>query len=105
MATYEELRNIYANTDLKNKPKAEKVALASEDENIFKIKLPKLFRKSDKKDPQNGSTTMARANIKIKKKEEAPDQKTFVDVGPFKVYKKKGVTADASKLSESENGL
>ena len=91
--------------DLKNKPKAEKVELAVEDESIFKIKLPKLFRKSDKEEPTNESTILARANIKFNKKDKDPDQKTYVDLGPFKVYKKKGVTANASNLNESEEGL
>ena len=90
---------------LKNKPKAEKVELTAEDENIFKIKLPKLFRQSDKKDSDEGSSTLARAKINFKKKDKDPDQKTYVDVGPFKIYKKKGVSANASNSAGSGNGL
>ena len=90
---------------LKNKPKAEKVELAAEDESVFKIKLPKLFRQSDKKDSEDGSTTMAKAKINFKKKDKDPNQKTYVDIGPFKVYKKKGVSADASNSAGSGNGL
>ena len=93
------------NADLKNKPKAENVELAAEDENIFKIKLPKLFRKNDKKDSEDGSTSVASAKINFKKKDKDPDQKTYVDLGPFKVYKKKGVSANASNLNESKDGL
>ena len=93
------------NANIKNKPKSENVELAADDENIFKIKLPKLFRKSDKEEPTNQPTILARANIKFKKKDKDPDQKTYVDIGPFKVYKKKGVSADAANLNESKDGL
>lgn len=93
------------NADLKNKPIQEQVELAAEDENIFKIKLPKLFRQNDKEASKDESTTLARAKIRFKKKDKDPDQKTYVDLGPFKVYKKKGVTANASNLNESKDGL
>ncbi len=79
--------------------------MAVEDESIFKIKLPKLFKKSNKEESEDGSTTLARARINIKKNEKDPAQKTYVDLGPFKVYKKKGVTANTSNLNESKEGL
>lgn len=93
------------NLNLKTKTNQDHMEIAVEDDNVFKIKLPKLFKKSNKEKSKNESSSIASAKFEIKKKKNNPDQKTYVDLGPFKVYKKKGVTADLSNLNESKEGL
>lgn len=92
------------NSDLKVKPVPKQEELIAEDENIFKIKLPKLFKQSNKENSEDESTALARAKINFNKKDKDPDKKTYVDVGPFKVYKKKGVSV-ASNINEGKEGL
>ena len=93
------------NSGLKYKTTYKKEEIIAEEENVFKIKLPKLFKRSDKEESKEEPTTLARAKISFSKKNKNPDQKTYVDLGPFKVYKKKGISANASNLNESKEGL
>lgn len=102
------------NISFKGGPKNADIIVVADNQNldlldtedpIFKIKLPKIFNKHNKVDSNSETTTVAKANVSFKKKEKNSGQKTYVDIGPLKVYKKKGVIADASKFTESENGL
>jgi hypothetical protein len=98
--------NIYQpeNPGLKYKINNEEESIAAK-ESVIKIKLPKLFRSKSNGKTESESGELARMKIKINKKTKEPNRVNYVDLGPFKVYKKKHISANASELSGDEMGM
>ena len=93
------------NSDLKYKTAIESKEVIVEDGSILKIKLPKLFKRKSDSVNDDGSETLAKAKIKFSKNKKNPNRVNYVDLGPFKVYKKKGVSANASDSVGSGGGM